>query len=51
MSRSCARHRRVPGAPRAWAGGGEMTGSWKLLKLWTAPVRNLDWVNARFGHR
>ena len=21
------------------------------LQLWTAPVRNLDWVTAHFGHR
>lgn len=22
-----------------------------VLELWLAPVRNLDWVSARFGHR
>jgi hypothetical protein len=29
----------------------KMQGSWRHLKLWTAPVRNLTWVNAQFGHR
>jgi hypothetical protein len=22
-----------------------------ILELWLSPVRNLDWVSARFGHR
>jgi hypothetical protein len=31
--------------------GGTMKDRSIGLQLWTAPVRNLDWVTAHFGHR
>jgi hypothetical protein len=51
MSDKHGQDRRVHGPPTRGPEGGEMQGSWRLLKLWTAPVRNLTWVNAHFGHR